>query len=71
MTVKGFIAVNTNTNEVLTNDELINCDFNYVFQDVYELCDYIVDKHLKISDYIVHSIDGEVFELTVTTRALD
>lgn len=71
MTVKGFIAVNTNTNEVLTNDELRDCDFNYVFQDVYELCDYIVDKRLKISDYMVHNIDGEVFELTVTTRTLD
>lgn len=70
MTIEGCIAVNVKTNEILTHDD-DDCEFNYIFTNVYELCDYVTSQNLKLDDYLVHHVEGEVFELTATTKVCD
>lgn len=64
MTIDGYIIVNKKTLEVLRYEET-GCEFDYVFENVDVLCEYVKTKNLILGDYIVHHVNGEVYELDV------
>lgn len=70
MVINGYIIVNTTTGKLLKRKEEYN-EFDYIFEDVDAILEYISDMKINLSDYVVHHIEGEVYEVTATTRGID
>ena len=70
MVIDGYIIVNTTTGKLLKRKEEYN-EFDYVFEDVDTILEYISDMKINLSDYVVHHIEGEVYEVTATTRSIN
>lgn len=67
MIIKGYIAVNEETLEVLNCEEQSGCEFSWVFESKEDLCGYVVSKKLKLEDYVIHYVEGEVLSFEVNT----
>ena len=70
MVIDGYIIVNTTTGKLLKRKEEYN-EFDYVFEDVDTILEYISDMKINLSEYVVHHIEGEVYEVTATTRSIN
>lgn len=67
MTVKGYIVVNEETMECLTHDCEDGGIFSWIFDSKDDLCAYVMSHKLKLEDYVIHYVNGEVLTFEVCT----
>ena len=71
MKVKGYIAINETTMQVLNPEELQGEDFSYVFPTLESLQEYVVSQNMTLDEYIIHKVSGKIRGFSAVAEVID
>lgn len=71
MKVKGYIALNERTMQVLNPEEFKDEEFSYVFPSIEDLQEYVVSQNMTLDEYIIHKVSGKIRGFSAVAEVID